>query len=132
MNTCTKFLFCIVSTTLFTSTEINSKAAFHEGTCKILQMFISIQDRKPRYSKLQYLLFHNFYFQNQSDLCSSSRELKFLHSNQLHYLPLVWHSHAQLIKAGNKIQRFFSILFMLFMVKVPRTQILSLKSCFHI
>ena len=132
MNTCTKFLFCIVSTILFTSTEINSKAAFHEGTCKILQMFISIQDRKPRYSKVQYLLLLNFYFQNQSDLCSSSRELKFLHSNQLHYLPLVWHSHAQLIKAGNKTQRFFSILFMLFMVKVPRTQILSLKSCFHI
>ena len=132
MNTCTKFLFCIVSTTLFTSTEINSKAAFHEGTCKILQMFISIQDRKPRYSKVQYLLLLNFFFQNQSDLCSSSRELKFLHSNQLHYLPLVWHSHAQLIKAGNKTQRFFSILFMLFMVKVPRTQILSLKSCFHI
>ena len=132
MNTCTKFLFCIVSTTLFTSTEINSKAAFHEGTCKILQMFISIQDRKPRYSKVQYFLLLNFYFQNQSNLCSSSRELKFLHSNQLHYLPLVWHSHAQLIKAGNKTQRFFSILFMLFMVKVPRTQILSLKSCFHI
>ena len=132
MNTCTKYLFCIVSTTLLTSTEIHSKATFHEGTCKILQMFISIQDRKPRYSKLQYLLLLNFYFQNQSDLCSSSRELKFLHSNQLHYLPLVWHSHAQLIKAGNKIQRFFSILFMLFMVKVPRTQILSLKSCFHI
>ena len=132
MNTCTKFLFCIVSTILFTSTEINSKAAFHEGTCKILQMFISIQDRKPRYSKVQYLLLLNFYFQNQSDLCSSSRELKFLHSNQLHYLPLVWHSHTQLIKAGNKTQRFFSILFMLFMVKVPRTQILSLKSCFHI
>lgn len=132
MNTCTKFLFFIVSTTLFTSTEIHSKPAFHEGTCKILQMFISIQDRKPRYSKVQYLLLLNFYFQNQSNLCSSSRELKFLHSNQLHYLPLVWHSHAQLIKAGNKIQRFFSILFILFMVKVPRTQILSLKSCFHI